>query len=346
MELKSRGITIIILVLLVSVLASCTTADKDKFELKTGYKMGTVFKVKIHGPQAEKLAEESFAIIDEIENKMSSNLVDSEINKINRAAGKQKVKVSATTYEVLSKALEYAELSGGSFDPSIAPLVELWGIGTEKEQVPTQKKIKEKSKLIDYKQVQLLDNNNILLSRAGMKLDVGGIAKGYAADKVIAYLQKNNVQSAFIDIGGNVSVLGTKPDNELWTVGIQDPKQERGQVVATIDVADKTIVTSGNYERYFTRGGTRYHHILDPETGYPAKKGIISASIITEKSFDADALSTAVYILGKEEGLALVNSLEDVEAMIITDDNKIHLTSNIRDNVEILNNSDYEVIKK
>ncbi|MGM0369376.1 MAG: FAD:protein FMN transferase [Bacillota bacterium] len=346
MKLKSKGITIIMLVLLVLAVASCTTADKDKVELKTGYKMGTVFKVKIQDPQAEKLVEESFAIIDDIENKMSSDLVDSEINEINRAAGQQKVKVSSATYQVLSKSLEYAELSGGSFDPSIGPLVELWGIGTEEEQVPSEEEIKEKSKLIDYKQVQLLDNNQVLLSQEGMKLDVGGIAKGYAADKIMAHLQENNVQSAFIDIGGNVSVLGTKPDDELWTVGIQDPKQERGQVVATIGVADKTIVTSGNYERYFTREGTRYHHILNPETGYPAKKGIISASIITEKSFVADALSTAVYILGREEGLALVNSLDDVDAMVITDDNKIYLTSNIKDKVEILNNSDYELIKK
>ncbi|MGM0501053.1 MAG: FAD:protein FMN transferase [Bacillota bacterium] len=344
--MKLRKIIVIIMVIIITMtMIACSKSNEKRSKSKTDYKMGTVIKIKIHGSQAEELVEQSFTIIDEIEEKMSANLSNSEISKINQAAGQEKVRVSSETYQVLNKALDYAKMSQGFFDPSIGSLVELWGIGTAEEQVPSEEEIKEKIKVVDYKQVQLLEENHVFLTEKGMKLDVGGIAKGYAADRVISFLKSKGVQSAFIDIGGNVSVLGTKPNDDLWSVGIQNPNKNRGQVLAAIDVKDKTIVTSGNYERYFTKNGTKYHHILNPKTGYPARKNIISVTIVAEKSFDADALSTAVYALGLKEGLSLINSLDKIEAMVVTADNKVHITPALRDNTEILEKSTYKVIK-
>lgn len=342
MILQEKKKFIIILVFLF-LLVGCSSNKTNNVKLETGYKLGTVVKIKIYDQEAKKLIKESFELLDEVENKMSSHIAESEINKINRQAGQQVVKVSADTYYVLKKALKYARLSQGVFDPTVGPLVRLWRIGTKEEQIPQEKELKKRLKLVDYSELKLKSEGRVFLTKEGMKLDVGGIAKGYAADKIIDYLKEKDVQSAYIDIGGNVSVLGSKPDNDFWQVGIQDPKKDRGKVLAAIGVKDKTIVTSGNYERYFMKNGKRYHHLLNPNTGYPARKDIISATVVTNNSLQADALSTAVYILGSKEGLSLINKLDDVEALLVTRNNRIYLTSGLKGQVEILAKNNYQV---
>ncbi|MFO7819915.1 MAG: FAD:protein FMN transferase [Halanaerobacter sp.] len=341
-----RNKEIILIIIFTLTLIGCSKDQASNVKLKTGHKLGTVIKIKIYHPQAEKLAQDSFTLIDEIENRMSSHTDNSEINEINRFAGQKAVEVSSETYYVIKEALDYAQLSAGAFDPTIGPLVQLWGIGTKEEQVPKKEKITEKLALVDYGNVKLMKENKVLLSKAEMRLDVGGIAKGYAADRVIAYLKEKGVKSAYIDIGGNVSVLGTKENNDQWTVGIQDPKKERGKILAALEAENKTIVSSGNYERYFTEQGTRYHHLLNPKTGYPARKGVIGTTIVAKNSLKADALSTAVYVLGLEKGLSLVKDLEDVEAVVVTEDNKIHITSGLEDKIQISNRSDYQIIRE
>ena len=341
---KNKLINAFIFIIIMLSVVGCSSETNDNFKLQTDYKLGTVVKIKVYDSNAEELLQDSFNIIDQIEAKMSSHLDSSEINLINQSAGKRKVQVSSDTYQVIKKAIEYAKLSQGFFDPTIGPLVKLWGIGTDSAKVPQQEQINNKLDLVNYKNIKLSKNNQIFLAKVGMKLDVGGIAKGYAADKIISYLKENDVESAFVDIGGNVSVLGSKTNGDLWTVGIQDPKKERGKVLAAVKVKDKTVVTSGNYERYFIKNGTRYHHLLNPETGYPARQGVISSTIIANKSFDADALSTAVYILGLEKGISLINNLDNVEAIVISSNNKIHITSEIKNNVQIFNKKDYKVV--
>ena len=342
--MKNKKSYILALIFILSLtIISCSNNEVNSVT-KTSYKMGTVVKVKVYSSKADSIIKTTFGMLDKLEEKLSAHIESSEINKINEMAGRRAVKVSNDTYDVVSKAVEYAELSQGRFDPTIGPLVQLWGIGTKEQKIPSEKELAKKNKLVDYQKVELYpDKNKIKLLKEGMKLDVGGIAKGYAADKVINFLQEKGVQRAFISLGGNVSVLGTKADGSAWEVGIQDPKESRGNVMASVELKNKTVVTSGNYERYFMKNGVRYHHILNPNTGRPARKEIISSTIIADKSFDADALSTVVYILGVEKGLALVNDLEGVQALLVTENNTVHTTKGIKDKINLLKDNKYQM---
>ncbi len=321
--------------------------DLDEFPQKTGttFLMDTLIQMKVYGENAEEVIDESFACLREIEREMSATMEDSEIFRVNSNTGKF-VDIGENTYKVLKKALEYAELTEGKFDPSIGPLVQLWGIGTKNARVPSREEINNVKNLVDYRLVELEDKETaVKLPKEGMLLDLGAIAKGYAADEVRNIIVSKGIKSAYVNLGGNVLVVGGKPDGNPWKVGIQDPRFERGSVMASIEVKDKTIVTSGNYERYFEKDGIIYHHLLDPQTGYPASSGIISASIITRDSFDADALSTSIFILGPEKGMNLIKSLEGVEVMIITDNLEVMLSEGLKEKVVILD-SDFKLIGK
>ncbi|MFW6271385.1 MAG: FAD:protein FMN transferase, partial [Bacillota bacterium] len=251
------------------------------------------------------------------------------------------------TFLVIKKALEYAESSEGKYDPTIGTLVKLWGIGTEEARVPSDSEIESAKDKVDYNLVELNESKNtVKINKKGMSLDLGGIAKGYAADEVHRIVSDHYQNpSAFVNLGGNVLVVGRKPGDELWNIGIQDPRENRGNVMASIKTADKTIVTSGNYERYFEKNGEIYHHILDPDTGKPVRNNLISVSIITDNSLRGDALSTSLYILGLEQGLEYVENIDNTEAMFITDDNKVILSSGLNDKVKILN-SDFEIVER
>ncbi|GAB6138392.1 FAD:protein FMN transferase [Halanaerobaculum tunisiense] len=349
-NIKRNWLSVLVVILVVMVVG-CTGEDNTsqqgntKSSVQSDYLMGTKVRMKAYHSAPGQVLKDSFSIVEDLEAKMSSSITDSEVNQVNQAAGQKKVQVSADTYQVIKKSLEYAQLTAGSFDPTIGPLVDLWGIGTENAQVPTDKQIKDRLSGVDYKQVELFPaNKQVFLKQPDMKLDVGGIAKGYAADQVIDLWQKQGVESGFISLGGNVSVLGAKPDGSPWKVGIQDPKEPRGNVMATVEVRDKTVVTSGNYERYFVEDGVRYHHILNPQTGRPAKKGIISSTIITDNSFDADTLATAVYVLGVKEALKLIRDLPEIEALLINQDKEVYLTSGLEDKVSINQDKKYEIV--
>ena len=181
--------------------------------------------------------------------------------------------------------------------------------------------------MVDYTQIKV-EGNTVTLPE-GMMIDLGGIAKGYIADELAAFLREQGVTSADLNLGGNVITIGRKPDGTAWRIGVQNPHGSRDESILILNLVDATVVTSGNYERYFELDGVRYHHILDPETGYPVSNGLASVSIITQSSMYADALSTACYVLGLEEGMALIEELEDVEAIFITEDLEIHYSSGV-----------------
>lgn len=327
---------LIILLLLLSIftifLSACSNKEETPTVKKSAFLMDTLVQIQVHGEDAEKAAEESLNRIEELENLMSKTLEDSEIYKINDNPEK-KVNISDDTKLVLEKSLEYAEITEGKFDPTIGLLVDLWGIGTDAARVPSDSEIEKALNNTGYQKLNIYDNQVEI--EKGVQLDLGGIAKGYAADQVKAIADRHDVDSAFVNLGGNVLVIGNKPDGSKWRVGIQDPRQGRGSVMAVIEASDKTIVTSGNYERYFEKDGEIYHHILNPETGYPADTNLLSVSIISENSFDADALSTSVYILGLEKGMQFIEDMEDVEVMFITDELDVYLSSGLKDAVEI-----------
>ena len=267
---------------------------------------------------------------------MSVKIETSEISKLNAKAGVSGEKLSSDTYSVIEKAVKYSKLTDGAFDPTIEPIVKLWGIGTDAERVPSKDEIAEKLKLVDYKDIVLDSKNSTAkLKRTSQAIDLGAIAKGYTADEVKNILLENKISSALINLGGNVYAMGHKVDGTDWNIGIQNPLDSRGKYLGTISVSDKSVVTSGNYERFFMVGDKRYHHIFDPKNGYPSENGIISTTIISDTSIDGDVLSTSTYIMGLKKAQKLVESIEGVEAIFITDDKKVYVTSGIKDSFNL-----------
>ncbi|HDK7157356.1 TPA: FAD:protein FMN transferase [Clostridium botulinum] len=344
--MKIKYVTILLLcICLPLVFVGCDSKSEEPVSRET-YLMGTIINIKAYGKNADKAVQASVDKISDIENKMSLNISTSEINKINKNAGIAPVKVSKNTFDVVKASLIYSEKTKGSFDITVEPLVSLWGIGTDKARIPSKDEINNALKLINYKDVVINEKEStIMLKRKGQAIDLGAIAKGYTADELKKVLLNHNVSSAFLNLGGNIYVLGNKPDKTPWKIGVQNPLEPRGDYLGIVSVSDKSVVTSGNYERFFERNGKRYHHIFDTKTGYPAEKGLISVSIISNKSIDGDALSTSVYTLGLDEGKKLIESLKDVEAVFVTNDKKVYITSGLKDTFK-LTNTDFKLQNK
>ncbi|WP_434305766.1 FAD:protein FMN transferase [Clostridium botulinum] len=344
--MKIKYVTILLLcICLPLVFVGCDSKSEEPVSRET-YLMGTIINIKAYGKNADKAVQASVDKISDIENKMSLNISTSEINKINKNAGIAPVKVSKNTFDVVKASLIYSEKTKGSFDITVEPLVSIWGIGTDKARIPSKDEINNALKLINYKDVVINEKEStIMLKRKGQAIDLGAIAKGYTADELKKVLLNHNVSSAFLNLGGNVYVLGNKPDKTPWKIGVQNPLEPRGDYLGIVSVSDKSVVTSGNYERFFERNGKRYHHIFDTNTGYPAEKGLISVSIISDKSIDGDALSTSVYTLGLDEGKKLIESLKDVEAVFVTNDKKVYTTSGLKDTFK-LTNTDFKLQNK
>ncbi|RAK08984.1 thiamine biosynthesis lipoprotein [Halanaerobium saccharolyticum] len=337
---------IILLVILSIFLLILTACGNDAEEMPqaedNAFLMDTLVQMRAHGENAEIAVEESMERIREIENLMSKTIETSDIYKLNNNP-ESEIEIDPESMEVLKKAVEYAEMTDGGFDPTIGALVELWGIGTRDAAVPDESDIEEALANTGYQYLELQDNT-AEITNPGVKIDLGGIAKGYAAEEVKKIVQKHKIEHAFVNLGGNVLVIGDKVDGSPWKIGIQDPRKGRGNVMAIVEAVDLTIVTSGNYERYFEEDGELYHHILDPKTGYPAENNLLSVSIISENSFDADALSTAVYVMGLERGMEFIEDLDDVNAMFITENLDVYLSSGLNELVNI-NDSDFNLIE-
>lgn len=303
---------------------------------KTSFFMGTVVKISLYGEGREDIIEKGFNRIKEIEREVSINIEDTEIDKVNDAAGKTSVKVERDAFEITKKGLEYSKLSEGSFDITIGPIVKLWSIGLPEAKVPSKEEIDEKLTLVGYERLQINDEDkSIFLKDKEMKIDLGAIAKGYTADAVVEVLRENDVKSAIIDLGGNVFAMGSKPDGNAWKIGIQDPFDQRGKIVGVIEVKDKSIVTSGIYERFVEKDGKKYHHILSPFNGYPYDNEIAGVTIISDKSIDGDALSTAVFSKGLKSGMEFVEKIKDIEAIFITKNKEVYITSGLKNNFTI-----------
>ncbi|MCF8009068.1 MAG: FAD:protein FMN transferase [Halanaerobiales bacterium] len=293
--------------------------------------MDTLIRIRIHDENSKQILEEAFNKVRFLENLLSKTNPESDISNINNNAKIKYVSVEDETYELLKEAKYFSNLTNGAFDPSIGPLVKLWGIGTEDQKIPSDEEIQKALELINYKNIIFAEDNKVMLSEDSMMIDLGAIAKGFAADYLIKYFKEENVESAFINMGGNVSVHGKKIDGSDWKVGIQDPDQSRGNIIAVVEGSDISVVTSGNYERYFTEDGIRYHHILNPETGYPAWNKIISSTIISSDSSYADALSTSLYILGVEKSFDLIKEFDHIYIVLVTEDNMIYASKELKE---------------
>jgi thiamine biosynthesis lipoprotein len=274
--------------------------------------------------------DDLFGEIQKYENKYSRHVSESEITAVNNNVGRP-VKVSDETIEIVRSSFSFSDMSEGLFDISIGPLVDLWDIKASNPHLPSEKEIEHALEKVDYNKVIIdSDNNTLFLSEQGMSIDLGAIAKGFITDKLVEYLSKTKIHSAMLNLGGNLHLYGSKPDGSLWQIGIRNPYGSQGDYIGIIQVKNTSVVTSGIYERYFEIENKRYHHILNPKTGYPEANNIASVSVICPSSTMADGLSTTVFLLGVDKGMKLIESLEKTEAIIITKDKKVFLSSGIK----------------
>jgi len=230
--------------------------------------------------------------------------------------------VSDTTIELLKKGIKFGELTDGAFDITIAPLSELWDFKNNPGNVPSESDIAEALSHVNYKNI-VIEGNTVTLTDPEAAIDLGGIAKGYMADQLKEYLLREGVNSAIINLGGNVLTIGEKPDETAFNIGIQKPFDEQNATITSVQVKDSSVVTSGSYERYFKVNDVIYHHILNTKNGYPCDNGLLSVTILSEASIDGDALSTTCFALGLEKGQELIASLEGIDAIFVTEDFEI-----------------------
>lgn len=318
-----------------------TSSDPLK---RTELLMGTTVSVTLFDHQDPEILNDAFNLVKELENELSLNKSSTLLTELNASSGTAPYKVNSTLFDIVEKGVYYSELTNGSFDLSVGPIVKLWSIGLPEARVPSQEEIDAALPTIGYENIILdPDASTIYLEKPNMKLDLGGIAKGYTADAIAGLLASKGVEHALVDLGGNIYTLGHKVDGSLWKVGIQDPFENRNNIVGYVSVADQSVVTSGIYERFLEANGKKYHHILDPKTGYPFDNDIAGISIISDKSIDGDALSTAVFSKGLEEGLAFVQTLPGVDAIFISKDSKIYITEGLKGNF-VLTNEAFELI--
>ena len=312
----------ICLLFVIYSLVGCNKRN-DYYE-KNDIVMGTFVSIKVRSDTGEEAVNAAFQRLEEIEQIMSSKIEDSELSDLNKNAYDKEVVVSEELFYVIEKAIYYAELSNGAFDPTIGRLVDMWNIGSGDERVLSNDEVSELIGLKNYKNVVLNpDNNSIKFNDSNVKIELGAIAKGYAADILKKMLvEEYSVKSGIISLGGNIITIGSKLDEEKWSVGIQSPTNSQ-DMIDTLEIADRTVVTSGNYERFFEYDGKKYHHIIDPKDGFPADNGIISATIIADSSIEADALSTATFIMGIDKSLKLIEGMEGIEAIFVTEDDEI-----------------------
>lgn len=339
----------LVLGMLIILLTFTGCSNTNEKYSKEGFALGTFISLTIYSDQ--KVDDEVFdGIFNEL-NKIEATLtinadVNSEIEQINAAAGKEAVVVSDETFYVLKTAYDYTKKTEGKFDITVGALVKLWNIGFDNAKVPTVEEINNSLQNVGINEVNLNEEaHSVKLERAGMLMDLGGIAKGYAADRIAHILMDQGYERALINLGGNVLCMGVKPDGRAFKVGIRDPKGPPTSYLGIVTVQDNSVVTSGVYERSFVEGGVTYHHILDTVTGYPVNNNLESISIITKKSIDADALSTGVFSMGLEIGFDFVSQLEGVEAIFVTKDKKVVLTEGAKEIFE-LTAKDYELMEQ
>jgi thiamine biosynthesis lipoprotein len=305
-----------------ALFAACVPAE----ESRSTFALGTLCKISLFEKGTDDRYSALFNRLFAIEAVVSANETSgtSDLVRVNQNAGIQPVAVSGELITVLQRALLFADLTDGAFNPAVGPLVKLWDIGTENARRPDDREIAIARSLINHRDVEIDEaNQTVFLQHKGMSLDLGGIAKGYAADELVAMLKEAGIRRAVIDLGGNIYAHGSKTAKQKWRIGIQNPLSPRGEYLAVEEAANKTLVTSGVYERFFEENGVRYHHILDPQTGYPADSGLLSVTVIAESSLDADALSTSLFVLGWERGTSLLSRFPDVEAVFVFGDTTV-----------------------
>lgn len=298
--------------------------------------MGTLVKITAVADSesiAQAAATAGFAEIRRLEELLSTWIPTSELSRVNAAAGSAAVPVSPESLAVVQRSLQAAELTNGGFNIAIGPAVDAWSV-TERQHIPSATELQQLSPLVDLRGVHVdVVARTIRLERVGMRIDVGGIGKGYAADRAVEIMRKAGAFAGVVALSGDIKTFGRLPGGRPFPVGIQHPRKE-GAVLAWIDLQDEAISTAGDYERYFERDGVRYHHILDPQTLQPARR-CQSVTIVAREGIWADGLDTGIFVMGPERGMELVERLADVEAIIVDAEGQMSVSSGLKNRIRL-----------
>ena len=342
--------------ILIAALCLCLTGCGKQTTEATAqiFAMDTVMEVAAYGPKAEKAVQETEGQIKALENQLSRTKADSDVSRVNHNGTTPTTGLTYGTRALLPAALEYRDATNGAFDITIAPVMDAWGFTGDSFRVPEQSELDTLLKKVNSDAIQMLGSpsDSVTLGE-GQAIDLGGIAKGYTSDWVEAVFYDHEIENGKISLGGNVFVLGTKPDGSDWRVGIKDPRNESG-LAAILSLRDAYAITSGGYERYFEENGKTYHHIIDPATGYPADSGLLSVTVVADANGPdqewvqpgngtmCDAFSTALFVMGEEQALDFWrNGGYDFDLVLVTEDGRVVITAGLADRFEEVKDSGY-----
>lgn len=316
--------------------------EEDKSESRDIFAMDTYMTLTAYGKNAKKALDEAVDEINNIEQLVSTGIDSSEVSQINKNG---KGSVSETTGYLIKRSKEIYDSTNGVFDITIYPIMQAWGFPTENYRVPGKKELKKLRELMGADHV-LYDEKKqeVTLNKEGMKIDLGGIAKGYTSSKVMDIFKENGISSAVISLGGNVQTLNGKPDGSDWRVAVENPA-DTGSYIGVLSIKDKAVITSGGYERYFKQDGKTYHHIIDPANGYPANNGLTSVTIVSDDGTLADGLSTSLFIMGPEKAQKYWKEHSDeFDTILVKDDGSILVSEGLAE--YFTSESDFTIIKK
>lgn len=323
------------------MLAGCSaqTSAEESSQSREVYAMDTVMTLEAYGQNADAALDEAVAEIERLDALWSIASSDGEIARLN---AEKQITASADTLALLTRAKEISAATDGLFSTTIAPLMEAWGFTSGDYRVPDEAELSALLAHVDDKEIAISDSTVTIPADA--KVDLGGIAKGFTSARVMEIFRENGIKNGILSLGGNVQALGTKPDGTLWRVGLQNPADERA-LFATLELADKAVITSGAYERNFEQDGIVYHHIIDPRTGYPAESGLSSVTIVSDDGTLADGLSTALFIMGKEAAVEFWRShRDDFDMVLLADDGAVTVSAGIADALTLSDDSAAEVV--
>ncbi|OIO33955.1 MAG: hypothetical protein AUJ70_02100 [Candidatus Omnitrophica bacterium CG1_02_40_15] len=307
---------------LIFILAGCSQGSSVK---ETRILMDTFCEISCYSPDRDKAVRaigEAFKEMQRIEIVFSKFDENSEVSKINKIAGLENIKVSEEAFRLTERSIYYSRISDGAFDITVVPLMEIWGFVRKHKSIPDKDDIENALKSVGYKNIEL-DSKKLSMRflNKDTKIDFGGIAKGYAVDRAKDVLVLNGIKNGLVNLGGNIFALGSAPGKKDWKIGVHDPRN-KGKLLYSFELTDSAISTSGNYERFFEIGGKRYSHIINPLTGEPCQ-GIISVTVALDSAEGADALSTAIFVMGAEKGLILAKSIKGIKVLMLKEDGEI-----------------------
>ena len=330
-------IIFVFLLLFISCLSDkkSVPVEDSRFLLDTLVRI-SVYDQKHLKKQIQETVDRTYDLMRQLETKTSIHIDTSEVARIVQNAGRNYVKVSEETIWLLKEAAKISEQTEGLFDITIGLIKELWGFDQTPFQIPDSEEIKKLLSHVNYQDV-MIEENSVMLSSSSMRMDLGGIAKGYIIDRAVTFLENEDMQSGIVEAGGDLRIWGNHPYRDKWKIGIKHPRIPN-KLFAVLDTREISIATSGDYERFFIKSGTRYHHILDPRTGYPATD-CISVTIVAENALLADAYATTVFIIGPEDGMRFIEEKPEIEGLILYEKNgeiQHKISQGIQDQIQIL----------